>query len=106
MAKAEKDKKAKLASMVRKASQGFAAKPGSQIYREYKDYNPKDVDERESVTFRGSPVSRSGKTPAQWASELTTKGGKSTGDIFRIGNKIYKIVSGARGSVGAEEVRK
>jgi len=92
--------------MVRKASGGFAAKPGSQIYREYKDYNPKDVDERTEVSFRGSPISRSGKTPAQWAAELTTKGGKSTGDIFKIGNKLYKITSGHRGAVGADEVTK
>jgi hypothetical protein len=105
MAKAKEDKKSKYASMVRKAAQGFSAKPGSQIYREYKDYNPKDVDQRESITHRGSPVLRSSKTADQWATELNVRGGKSVGDIFRKDGKIYKITSGARGSVTATEVK-
>lgn len=106
MAKEKEDKKAKLASMVRKASGGFAAKPSSQIYREYKDYNPKDVDNRESVSYRGRNVLRSSKGPTQWAQELYLRGGKTAGDIFKMGNKIYKIVSGFRGAIGATEVKK
>ena len=101
MALNKQEKKDKYASMVKRASEGFAAKPGSNIYREYKDYNPTDTDERTSI----GGTSRTGKTPAQWAVTLKNSGGKSTGDVFRMNGKMYKIISGARpGSVGAEEI--
>tara|TARA_Y100000593_G_scaffold93955_2_gene190786 strand:- start:575 stop:886 length:312 start_codon:yes stop_codon:yes gene_type:complete len=102
MAKEKKDKRSRYSDMVKRAAEGFAAKPGSNIYREYKDYNPSATDERTSI----GGTSRSGKTPAQWASTLVTSGGKSAGDVFRMDGKMYKIISGGRpGSIGAEEIK-
>lgn len=99
--KDKKSNKAKIASMVRKAQGGFAK---SSIYREFGDYDPKDVDQRNSVSFRGSDILKSTKTPDQWAGELRFKGGKNVGDTFRKNGKIYKIATGHRGSIVSEEV--
>ena len=96
----KKSNKDRIASMVRKASGGFA-KPMSSIYREFGDYDPNKTDQRTTVGRTG----RSGKTPTQWASTLRVSGGKNIGDVFKMGGKIYKITSGGRpGSVSAEEV--
>tara|TARA_Y100001938_G_scaffold145850_1_gene223455 strand:- start:3840 stop:4145 length:306 start_codon:yes stop_codon:yes gene_type:complete len=100
MAKSKKkSNRDKIASIVRKASGGFAK---TSIYREFGDYNPSQTDQRSAIGRH----SRSGSTPAQWASRLIISGGKSAGDVFKMGGKMYKITSGGRpGSISAEEVK-
>tara|TARA_R100001463_G_scaffold28418_7_gene65136 strand:+ start:460 stop:777 length:318 start_codon:yes stop_codon:yes gene_type:complete len=100
--KDKKSNKAKIASMVRKAQGGFAK---SSIYREFGDFNPKDVDQRSVVSAGRVTHTRAGKSPNTWASRLVSYGGKSVGDVFKMNGKVYRITgSGYRGATTEEVV--